>query len=331
LADFKNSYRGSSTITTLVSTPDFFILFCAITASIIRMQNSLLFRCLLLLLGLCASTGVYAWGAKAHLVMGMLAEERLTPATRAAVEQILAGDEFVSATIWADDMRDAQYKPEFWTRYASNWHYVNIDKGGDYASSQKNARGDAYAALQTFAAILLDEPVPPGPVREGLEYYFGPLAEKPVEVKRFALKFLLHILGDLQQPLHSGYADDRGGNEILLTWFGEPANLHAIWDTRLLDRPNRSAREITRLLTQRIGRTPASDVRGMESADPQVWMKECQRLLDRIYARHAGNTELGEAYAAEFVPTVEAQLVKGGLRTAYFLNSIFGGWPVGNE
>ena len=69
----------------------------------------------------------------------------------------------------------------------------------------------------------------------------------------------------------------------------------------------------------------------MESADPLVWMKECQRLLDRIYARHSGSTELGDAYTAEFVPTVEAQLVKGGLRTAYFLNSIFGGWAVGVE
>src|SRR5687767_12727097 len=187
-----------------------FIFSYAILTIIGHMQKSFVLLCLFFWLLLCISPGVYAWGTKAHVVIGMLAEERLTPATRAAVEELLAGDEFASATIWADEMRGAQDKPEFWTRYAANWHYVNIDKGGDYSSSQKNPRGDAYAALQTFAAILLDDPVPPGPVREGLEFYFGSLAAQPAEVKRFALKFALHILGDLQQPLHSGYADDRG-------------------------------------------------------------------------------------------------------------------------
>jgi hypothetical protein len=67
----------------------------------------------------------------------------------------------------------------------------------------------------------------------------------------------------------------------------------------------------------------------MESAAPQVWIDEAQTLLERIYARHAADPRLGDAYAAEFVPTVEAQLVKGGLRTAYVLNSLFGGWPLG--
>ncbi len=294
------------------------------------MKCSLFIHKLLFLFALCASTEAYAWGAKAHLVIGKLAEERLTPATRAAVAEILAGDELATATLWADEMRQAQDKPEFWTRYAANWHYVNITQGGDYDSTPKNPRGDAYEALQTFAAILLDEHVPAGPVSEGLEVYFGRLDLRPVEVKRFALKFLLHILGDLQQPLHSGYASDRGGNEIDVSWFGQRTNLHSLWDTLLLDRQQRSADEIARRLNERIGRTPASDVRAMESADPLTWMMESQRTLDRMYATHAGNTDFSDAYAAQFVPTVETQLVKGGLRTAYFLNSIFGGWPVGN-
>jgi hypothetical protein len=308
-----------------------YIFYPGILAGIAFMKCAPLIPKLLFLLALCASSGAYAWGAKAHLVIGKLAEARLTPATRAAVAEILAGDEFASATLWADEMRQTQDNPEFWSRYAANWHYVNIPQGGDYDSTPKNPRGDAYEALQTFAAILLDEPVPAGPVRKGLEFYFGRLDERPVEVKRFALKFMLHILGDLQQPLHSGFASDRGGNEIRVSWFDKPTNLHALWDTLLLDRQERSADEIARRLGERIGRTPASDVRSMESADPLVWMKECQRLLDRIYARHSGNNDFSDAYTAEFVPTVEAQLVKGGLRTAYFLNNIFGGWPVGSQ
>ncbi len=295
------------------------------------MRTSHLLGIVLLVLSASFSAGANAWGNQAHRVIGMLAEARLTPAARAAIAQILAGEDFVDATVWADAMRDSPDNAEFWTRYASNWHYVNIDKGGTYASSPRNSRGDAYAAVQAFAAILLDEPVPQGPIREGLEFYFGPIDAKPAALKRFALKFLLHVVADLQQPLHSGYANDRGGNEITLTWLGEPANLHAIWDTLLLDTQNRSTADIARRLGERIGRTPSSDVRVMEMADPLTWMTECQRLVERMYAKQPREVVAGDAYIAEFVPTVEAQLVKGGLRTAYVLNSIFGGWPVGKQ
>lgn len=295
------------------------------------MRNRLLLHTLLATLALCIGSETHAWGAKAHLVIGALAEERLTPAASAAVKVILDGDSLGAAALWADDMRGSSANREFWTDYAATWHYVNIARGGDYQSSDKNPRGDAYAALQTFAAILLDDPVPAGPIRKALESYFTGFDPHAPVVKRFALKFLLHIIADLQQPLHSGFAEDRGGNQITLEWFGERANLHALWDTLLLEQQNRSAAQIARRLSERIGRTPASDIRVMESADPLEWMKESQRLLERIYAKHSTSNKFGDDYADEFGPTVEAQLVKGGLRTAYFLNSIFGGWPVASE
>jgi hypothetical protein len=292
------------------------------------MRISILVSTLLVAIALCFTSAAYAWGTKAHLVIGMLAEERLTPVARNAVNEILADSDLASATLWADEMRGSPDNREFWANYAANWHYVNIPETGDYNTSEKNPRGDAYTAMQTFVAILQDDPVPSGPILEGLRFYFDEFDPQAPEVKQFALKFLLHILGDLQQPLHSGFAEDRGGNQVALQWFGEPANLHSLWDTLLVEQQNRSAEEIRRRLSERIGRTPASDIRTMESAGPLVWMQESQRLLERIYGKHSGTNNFGDAYAAEFVPTVEAQLVKGGLRTAYFLNSIFGGWPV---
>lgn len=292
------------------------------------MRSRFLFFTLLVALALNPAGAAYAWGTKAHLVIGMLATERLTPAARAAVEEILAGDDLASATLWADQMRGSSDNREFWTTYAANWHYVNIPKTGDYSSSEKNPRGDAYTAMQTFVAILQNDSVPAGPVLDGLKSHFDGFDAQAPEVREFALKFLLHIIGDLQQPLHSGFAEDRGGNQIELQWFAEPANLHSLWDTLLVEQQNRSAEELTRRLSERIGRTPASDVRTMESADPLIWMQEDRRLLERIYAKLSDNNEFGDAYAVEFVPSVEAQLVKGGLRTAYFLNSIFGGWSV---
>jgi hypothetical protein len=275
------------------------------------------------------SGSVLAWGSKGHRVIAAIAEQQLTPATRAAVAALLDGESLASAATWADTMRSSTDNPEFWSSHAANWHYVNIPAGATYADTPPSPRGDAYAALAAFTAILLDEPVPAGPVREGLEFYFGSLERKPAEVKRFALKFLLHIVGDLQQPLHSGYADDRGGNDVTLQWFGDRSNLHALWDTLLVEQPKLSERRLTARLINRLGRTPAIDIRALERADPLVWIDESRRILQRIYARLDGRNELGAAYAAEFVPTMEQQLVKGGLRTAYLLNGIFGGWPIG--
>jgi hypothetical protein len=288
------------------------------------MRNRLLPNILFIALALFASSEALGWGAKAHLVIGMLAEERLAPATRAAVEAILAGDDLSSTTLWADQMRDSQTRRQFWNTYAASWHYVNITQGGDYDTTEQNPCGDAWLALQTFAAILLKEPVPAGPVREGLELYFDDFDPQSPQARKFALQFLVHIVGDLQQPLHSGFAEDRGGNRIELTWFGEPANPHSLWDTLLLERQNHSAVQIGRRLSARIARTPASTIRAIESADPLVWMKENRQLLKRLYPKRSDKNNLDEAYADEFVPTVEAQLVKGGLRTAWFLNQIFG-------
>ncbi len=180
------------------------------------MLKSLLQTTLVVLTLGCAHTAL-GWGAKGHRVIGVLAEEHLTAAARAAVNEILDGEDLATVSTWADDMRSSPDNREFWSDYSAVWHYVNVAPGVSYADSEKNPRGDAYVAVATFIAILRDEAVPAGPVREGLEFYFGDLAARKTDVRRFALKFLVHILEDLQQPVHSGYADDRGGNDVRLS------------------------------------------------------------------------------------------------------------------
>jgi len=287
--------------------------------------------CLLFLLLLATSGPALAWGNKGHRVIGAIAEANLTPAAKAAAASILQGEDFVAATTWADEMRGAQDNPEFWGRMAANWHYVNIDANTDYAASPKNPQGDAVVAMETFIAILLDEPVPSGPVRTGLEFYFGTLQGNEAELKRFALKFLVHVIADLQQPLHSGYAADRGGNAIAINWFGRRSNLHSLWDTLIVEQPNLDEAALTRRLLNRIGSTPAIDLRYMESATIDEWLQESTSLLARIHARNDGSNDFGAVYATEFVPTMEQQLIRGGLRTAFALNTLFGGWPVGTR
>lgn len=295
------------------------------------MKTHFLIRPLVLAtLVMCFSSNCFAWGAKGHRIIGALAQQHLTASAQSAINDILEGDDLATASTWADEMRSSQDNVEFWSKRSAPWHYVNVPQGQDYASSDKNPLGDAFMAIETFSAILLDEDVPAGPVRDGLEFYFGDLKAKDKEVKAFALRFLVHVLGDLQQPLHMGYASDQGGNRVQLSWFGDATNLHTLWDTLLIENAGLSYTEYAQRLSNRISRTPASDVRGLERSDPDVWAKESERMLERIYAEHSASTELGYEYVAKFVPTVESQLVKGGLRTAYFLNSLFGGWNVGS-
>lgn len=278
-----------------------------------------------------ASGPVFAWGSKGHRIIGALAEERLTATARMEITRLLGNDDLAVTAIWADEMRGAQDNTAFWSDYAATWHYVNIPAGGSYATARKEPHGDALLALATFSAILLNEPLPAGGVQDGLKLYFKGNDLHSTEVKRFALKFLVHILGDLQQPLHGGHADDRGGNAIEFTWQGRKTNLHSLWDSGLLDYNKVDEATYARRLRSRLERVPASDLRGYEQADAATWLRESARTLERIYAHMPDGRVNEKDYAAEFVPTVELQLLKGGVRTAWFLNNIFGGWEVGSQ
>lgn len=269
-----------------------------------------------------------AWGPKGHRIIAMVASERLLPATRASVTALLGTDDLAAAATWADEMRSSTDNPSFWADHASQWHFVNLVPGSSYADSPKNVRGDAIVALETFTAILLDEPLPDGPVTAALGDYFPEFDQHSLEAKRFALKFALHIIGDLQQPLHAGYADDRGGNAVTVVWQGESTNLHSLWDSKLLDYGGIEETAYARRLRNRIDRTPNSDIGVMERSGPLSWLDESSIMLERIHRHDAEIDHLGHDYAAQFVPTVESQLVKGALRTAWYLNNLFGGWPV---
>ena len=272
-----------------------------------------------------------AWGAKGHRIVAALAEQRLTPATQNALAELLQGEDLGAVATWADDMRSSEANAEFWRDWAANWHYVNIPAGQRYEEAPKNPRGDAYQALFTFSSILLKDPIPEGPVRTGLESYFGELQTDSVELQRFALKFLIHIVADLHQPLHNGYLEDRGGNSIDLLWNGETTNLHRLWDSQLLDSRNTNEAGWVRRLGNRISRIPVSDLRGLEQLDMDVWTSEADQLLSRIHDSQSASRNPDDTYTARFLPTVEYQLIRASLRTARFLNSIYGGWDIGSR
>jgi hypothetical protein len=139
----------------------------------------------------CLMAGpAFAWGQNGHRVTGALAEPLLSRKAKAQITAILGNESLAEASTWADEMRSSP--EEFWQKTASPWHYVTVPEGKTYVEVGAPPEGDAYTALKQFAVTLKDPK--------------ATLAEK-----QLALRFSIHIIGDLHQPLHVGTRGDRGG------------------------------------------------------------------------------------------------------------------------
>ena len=238
-----------------------------------------------------------AWGQTGHRVTGAIAEPMLSRHAAREVRAILGNETLAEASTWADDMRS---NPDaFWQTTANPWHYVTIPEGRTYDEVGAPAEGDAITALARFRDTLRDPNASP-------------------EEKQLALRFTLHIIGDLHQPLHAGNGTDRGGNDIRVTLLREPTTLHAVWDSGMIDRRQLSHTELTAFLTRRI--TPTLRRQWWEP-DPLVWIAESAAIRDAIYP---ASDELSWDYAYEHRERLDARLMQGGVRMAAYLNTI---WP----
>ncbi|HEX8838989.1 MAG TPA: S1/P1 nuclease, partial [Sphingomicrobium sp.] len=154
--------------------------------------------------------------------------------------------------------------------------------------------------------------------------------------KQLALRFVVHLVGDLHQPLHVGKCCDRGGNEVKVTWFGKPTNLHAVWDSQLPDDEQLSFSELAAKLERHIR---PEDVVKWWDVNPRDWISESGEIRETVYPtsrdmpkpvkgkkRRKGQSvlpELSYNYVFKFAPLMEQRLSQGGVRLAAYLNAIF--------
>ncbi|MFK3888481.1 S1/P1 nuclease [Sphingomonas sp. NPDC079357] len=240
-----------------------------------------------------------AWGKTGHRVVAQIADAHLSGKARAAVKRVLGTETMAEASNWPDFMKSDP--SPFWQNTASAWHYVTIPAGKSYDQVGAPPEGDAITALDRFSATLRDR-------------------KATAEDRRMALRFIIHIAGDLAQPLHNGNGTDRGGNDMKVTWFGKPTNLHSVWDSLLIDDEQLSFTELATWLNARI--TPA-EVKAWSSPDPAVWMADSVTVRDQLYPP-AADAALSYRYVYDNTPRLERQLEKGGLRLAAYLNRQFG-------
>ena len=272
---------------------------------------------------LLAAQPVRAWGANGHRITAEIAESRLTPATRAALDEIIGTRKLAQVANWADFV-----KAESAWDFARHWHYVTVEDERRLAGVLERA----------------DETMAPDNVVEGVEFLSGVLRSDEAKTEHLtalleqegagaldgsidatAVAFIVHLVGDLHQPLHVGRGGDRGGNQITVNWFGEQMRLHAVWDSGLIDQESLSYTEFTAFIEQEF-EDRAVDWSGGGTAD---WAAESRELRHDVYeiwdstdrTNHLPN--LGWQYSHDHIGTVKQRLFQGGVRLATLLNSIF--------
>jgi hypothetical protein len=238
-------------------------------------------------------TPARAWGNEGHEVVALIAQAALQPATRAAVQELLAlepGATLQSIATWADEHRSPATAP---------WHYVNFPRDScSYEAARDCPDGHCVvAALHKQTEILARSSDP--------------------EKRLKALKYVVHFMGDVHQPLHAGFADDRGANEFPLKRFMQQVHLHGVWDSGLI----RYTRESAEALAARLSRQPA----GAASADTdpvRIAQESC--TLVQAPGFYPGTGRIDGTYLQHYLPVMEQRLVLAGLRLASLLNTTLG-------
>jgi hypothetical protein len=264
----------------------------------------------------------WAWGDLGHEVTALIAYRHLTPTARAALDTMLASDtdtltagDFASRATWADKYRNAH-------RETAAWHFVDIEidqpdlKDACYGfptsppkawASQGPAQDCVVNKIDEFAAELKS---PSTPAAERI----------------LALKFLIHLMGDLHQPLHAADHHDRGGNCISLSPpQGAQNNLHAYWDVSVVNALGQSAAQIADQLDARLS---AADIKNWTAGSPQSWAmdtfeigrRDAYALASTPTCQSGGSVALSLAYQRQAEKDAATQLLKTAVRLAAVLN-----------
>jgi hypothetical protein len=255
-----------------------------------------------LLACLLPASVAHAWGPEGHRIVAELAQRHLSPAAEAQVERLLAPEHtrrLADVATWADDMQDDPAQQSLW-KATRGLHYINFrDRACDYRPPRDCRHGRCVVGgLQHYVALLADR-------------------SQSDAVRREALKFVVHFVGDVHQPLHAGYRDDKGGNIYQVQFQGKGSNLHRVWDSGMLRTRGLDWQDYAQRLD---ARAPVAQP-SATGAPFVAWAEESCRLSRDIYPD--GHT-VGAGYVRAQLPLADRRLREAGRRLAELLNRTLG-------
>lgn len=241
-----------------------------------------------------------AWGVLGHRIVGQIAESYLSTKAKRGVKSVLGYENLAMAANWADFIKsDSNFN------YLSSWHYVNLAAGLDQSQVfnylETETVPNVYNKTTEMIKILKDR-------------------TSTLSQKQLAMRMLAHLVGDLHQPMHTARKDDKGGNDVYVTWFGEKSNLHRLWDSDLINFQQLSYTEYANV----INHASAIQLYNWQHTSLKQDVYESYLLCNQIYAKTPANAKLSYRYNFDFIAPLNQQLLKAGVRLAKILNDIYG-------
>jgi nuclease S1 len=235
-----------------------------------------------------------AWWDLGHRIVARLADTRLTPRARAAVHQILEGQSLADASVWADNIKNYRHD-------ADPLHYINIPLRDTTYLPQRHCPGGRciIVAVENERRMLAN-------------------AGTSSAARAEALRFLIHFMGDLHQPLHVADDHDRGGNDRAVTLLGHATNLHKAWDGEMIDSLGLRQDDYFTYLRKLMA---SVDTKAIERGTVADWAMEGHRIaVHDVYGELPRDGRIGRAYMNASRPILDRQLIAAGVRLAAVLN-----------
>lgn len=240
-----------------------------------------------------------AFGAVGHQQVCNLAYQLVSPVTKQQIDRLLAlgpKQQFAEGCVWPDDVRR---EPAY--QFTAPYHFLNVPRQQQQLKpADCAAKGCLLSAIQHYSALLKQS----GHSRQKAE----------------ALLFYSHFIADLHQPLHVSYADDLGGNKTALYYFGQPANLHGVWDTAMLKSMGYS--DNPQLAADKLAKLQATAVKRWQSGQPLVWAQQSLDQTRRIYRDYKPGMLFGQPQLERDSPVVEERLLQAAVRLAWQLDHL---------
>ncbi len=249
------------------------------------------FSCLILFISI---NFCFAWGQTGHRVVGEIAWSHLNKKAQKNIIKVLGTESLAMSGNYMDfiksDKKYNSYNP---------WHYCTLKNTDHYDSTMTPEEGDVVYGINKFTQELKTK-----------EYSVD---------EAFALKCLVHLIGDIHQPLHCGNGNDRGGNDVKVEFFYENSNLHRVWDSGIIDNQQLSFTEYS----QWINHATKDQIAKWQSSSVNIWANESKAEHKQIY-NFPENKKLSYRYVYDNIELLNKRLLMAGIRLAGVLNQIYG-------
>lgn len=245
---------------------------------------------------LLVSLQSFGWGALGHRIVGLIAERHLSNKARKNIEQVLGTETLAEVSNYMDFIKsDGTY------RHMSPWHYATIPDGKTYEQAGTPEEGDVIVTIERLIKELESKTFTD-------------------EDEAFALKCLVHLIGDIHQPLHVGNGEDKGGNDVKLEYFWQNSNLHRVWDSEMIDGQQYSYTEYVEWIDH-----PTDEQMALwSSVNVLDWAYESMEYRNQCYETMPKDKKLSYRYTYDNIELLNQRLLQAGIRLANVLNKIYG-------